>query len=81
MTRADHEACQTQDEAAFRKAIDTLTTKGLQAGLANVDYRGVTAEEWRKIGMDEILDKQIDAAIEEVKQELSWGRLLQSLSR
>ena len=24
---------------------DVLTTKGLQAGLANVDYRGVTAEE------------------------------------
>ncbi len=79
MTRADYEACQAQDETAFRKAIDVLTTKGLQAGLANVDYRGVTAEEWRKIGMDEILDRQIDVAIEEVKQETSWGRLLQSL--
>ncbi len=80
MTRADYEACQAQDETAFRKAIDTLTTKGLQAGLANVDYRGVTADQWRKIGMDEILDKQIDTAIEEVKQESSWGRLLQSLA-
>lgn len=80
MTRADYEACQAQDEAAFRRAIEGLTTKGLQAGLANVDYRGVTAEEWRKIGMDEILDKQIDVAIEEVKQESSWGTLLQSLA-
>ncbi len=78
-SRADYEACQTNDEAAFKRAIEALTHKGLQTGLSGIDYRAVVAEEWRRIGMDEQIDKQVDQAIGEVRDETSWGRLIQSL--
>ncbi len=80
MTRADYEACQSGDEQGFRAAIEALTLKGLQRGLADIDYKAVTAEEWRRAGLDEIIDKQVDVAVDEVRQESSWGRLLQSLA-
>jgi nitrogen regulatory protein PII-like uncharacterized protein len=79
MTRADYESCQAQDETGFRRAIEALTLKGLQTGLGSVDYRGVVADEWRRMSFDEIIDKQVDVAIAEVRQETSWGRLIQSL--
>lgn len=80
LTRAEYEACQAEDEAAFRSAVESITLKSLQAGLQQVDFRTLVAAEWRRIGFDEILDKQVDAAVDEVHGESSWGDLLQSLA-
>ena len=80
LTRADYEACQTGDEQAFRAAVERITSKALQAGLAAVDFKAVVAEEWRRTGLDETLDKQVDLAVAEVHDESSWGDLLQSLA-
>lgn len=80
LTRADYEACQTGDEQAFRAAVERITSKALQAGLAAVDFKVVVAEEWRRTGLDETLDKQVDLAVAEVHDESSWGDLLQSLA-
>ena len=60
MNRAEYEACQTRDEAAFRGAIENLTLKSLQQGLKKVDYPGLVNDEWRKAGFDDILDKRVD---------------------
>jgi hypothetical protein len=80
MSRADYEACQARDEASFRKAVEALTLKGLQTGLAGLDYGALVNEEWRRAEMDDTIDRQVDIAVTEVKQESSWGRLLQSLA-
>ncbi|HRN88066.1 hypothetical protein [Hyphomicrobium sp.] len=79
MTRADYEACQSADEAGFRKAIEALSLKALQAGVKTVDYRATVDREWRRAGMDDLLVKRVDLAIEEVRSETSWAGLAQSL--
>jgi hypothetical protein len=80
ISRAEYEACQARDEQAFRTAIETLTQNALTAGLAKIDYPAVVAQEWRRVGLDQLIDKQVDTAIGEVREESSWGTLLQSLA-
>ncbi len=79
MTRTEYEACQAKDEAAFRGAMEELTYKGLRSGLAGVDYGGVVREEWRRLDFDQVLDKQVDIAVNEVKDETSWTNLIKSI--
>ncbi len=64
-----------QDEASFRAAIDTLTQRALRDGIRRIDYAAAVADEWRKSGFDEVLDRRIDAAADEVAGETSfWDR-------
>ena len=80
MTRADYEACQAQDEQGFRRAIEALTLKGLEAGLAKFDYRALVADEWRRERFDDAIDKQVDEAIDQVREESTWFQLWSSLA-
>ena len=80
MTRADYEACQAGTETAFRAAVEQVTLRGLQSGIATIDYRAVVNEEWRRNNLDDVIDREVDKAINEVKEETSWGKLLQSLA-
>ena len=80
LTKADYEACQARDEAAFRAAIQAISVRALKTGIASVDFRGVVGEAWRRGGLDEIIDKRVDQAVDEVRQESSWASLLQSLA-
>jgi hypothetical protein len=80
ITRADYEACQARDENGFRAAIETLTRRGLQTGLANVDYKALVADEWRRGNIDDIIDREVDRAIGEVREESSWFKLWSSLA-
>lgn len=80
MTRAEYEACQTRDEQGFRGAIEAITVRSLRSGLADFDYKAAVGEEWRKAGVDEVLDKRVDIAVEEVRSSASWGSLIQSLA-
>jgi nitrogen regulatory protein PII-like uncharacterized protein len=80
MSRAEYEACQARDDAGFRTAIEGLTFKGLQTGLKGVDYRAVVNEEWRKLNVDDIIDKQVDVAVGEVRDETSWTNLIRSIA-
>lgn len=79
-SRADYEVCQTQDDATFRKAIEAITQKSLADGLVGVDYRSVVADEWRRLNLDATLDKQVDIAVEEVRNEQSLGSLVRSIA-
>ena len=75
LTKAEYEACQARDEAAFRSAIDGLTHRALQEGLKKVDYAGLVSDEWRKNNFDDVLDKSVDAIVAEVTTETSlWER-------
>jgi hypothetical protein len=80
MTRADYEACQARDEQGFRSAIQAITRRGLDAGLAGVDYKALLGDEWRKGNIDDIIDRQVDQAINEVRDESSWVQLMRSLA-
>lgn len=80
LTRADYEACQAQDEQAFRTAIGALTLKGLEAGLAKLEYGSLVADEWRRERFDDIIDRQVDDAIGQVRDESSWFQLWSSLA-
>ena len=80
LSRADYESCQARDEAGLRTAIATITTSALQAGLKTVDFRAAVADQWRKNDLDEVIDKRVDFAIDEVKGETSWTERLKSLA-
>lgn len=80
LSKPEYEACQARDEASFHAAIEAISIKALNAGIANVDYRAVVGDEWRRGGLDEIVDTRVDLAVEEVRQQTSWGNLLQSLA-
>ncbi len=80
LTRADYEACQAQDEEGFRRAIEALTQKGLEAGLAKLDYGPLVADAWRREKFDETIDRQVDEAIAQVRDESTWFQLWSSLA-
>jgi hypothetical protein len=79
-TRAEYEACQAQDEQQFKAAIEAITFKALHDGLSHVDYRAVVADGWRRGAIDGIIDKGVDLAISEVREETSWSELFRSLA-
>ena len=80
ISRADYEACQARDEQGFRRAVEALTLKGLETGLANLDYRAIVADEWRRGNLDDIIDRHVDEAIGQVRDESSWFQLWSSLA-
>lgn len=79
ITRAEYEACQATNEESFRTAIQAVTFKALQRGIATIDFNALVADEWRRAQFDELIDKRVDLAVAEVKGESSWAQLLQSL--
>lgn len=79
ITRTEYEACQAQDEAGFKTAVEALTSSSLEAALAQVDYKGLVADEWRRGGLDGLIDNQVDIAINEVRDQTSWSQRVQSL--
>jgi hypothetical protein len=80
MTRAEYEACQARDEPGFRSAIEAVTRRGLETGLIGLDYKAQLAEEWRRGNVDDVIDRQVDLAVGQVREESSWMQLLQSLA-
>jgi nitrogen regulatory protein PII-like uncharacterized protein len=80
LSRSEYEACQAQDEDGFRTAIEALTLKGLRAGLANFDYKSLVAEQWRRNNIDDVIDRQVDQAIAQVRDESSWFQLWSTLA-
>lgn len=80
MSRADYEACQTRDEAGFRSAITAIIEKTLTASISQVDYNEIVKDQWRTGNLDHIVDTRVDLAVEEVRDETSWGSLIKSLA-
>jgi len=80
MSRAEYEACQARDENGFRAAVESITRKGLESGIANLDYKALVADEWRRGNVDDVIDRQVDQAIGQVRDESSWFKLWSSLA-
>lgn len=79
MSRAEYEACQTRDEAAFRAAIAAIIEKTLSASVSQVDYNEIVKDQWRTGNLDQIVDARVDIAVADVRDETSWGSLIKSL--
>lgn len=80
VTRADIEACKSQDELIFRQAVADVTTYSLEQSLGTVDYEALVADEWRNGDVGAIIDARVDIAIKEIREETSWGNLLKTLA-
>ncbi len=80
LTKSEYEACQAREEPAFHAAIEAISIRALKTGIANVDFRAIVGDEWRRGGLDEIVDNRVDLAVEEVRQQTSWANLLESLA-
>ena len=79
-TRAEYEACQTQDEGALRKAVISIVSEQLDKGTKSIDYAALVGDQWRNHSLDQVIDTRVDIAVEEVKSETSWTERLQSLA-
>jgi hypothetical protein len=79
LTRAEYDACQGTSEQSFRAAVEQITLAAMNRGLAEIDYKTLVADEWRKGGLDELVDKRVDLAIAEVQNETSTGDRLKSI--
>lgn len=77
---ADPAACRVDDEEAFRAEVDRLTLAALEVGLEDVDYHGLVAEVWHNQAIDSVLDRRIDDAIAQIKEETSWTTIVKSLA-
>ncbi len=80
LSRADYESCQARDEVGLQSALANISADALKAGTKSIDYRSLVSDQWRRVGLDEIIDKRVDFAVDEVKNETSWTERLQSLA-
>lgn len=80
MSRAEYEQCQAGDETAFRAAVARVTHEALTKSLADLDYGPIVREAWRRGNVDDVLWRQVDAAIGEVREESSWTELWGSIA-
>lgn len=80
MTRAAYEDCAARDEDALGTALAAISAEALNRGIGELDYRGLVGEAWRRNNVDDVIDKRVDIAVEEVKAETSWTQRLSSLT-
>ena len=80
MSRAEYERCQTGDEAAFRAEVARVTETALRKSLTGIDYGPIVREAWRRGSVDDVLSRQVDLAVGEVREESSWTDLIGSIA-
>ena len=80
VSRAEYEQCQTGDEATFRAAVSRVTEAALNQSLTGIDYGPIVREAWRRGAVDDVLSRQVDLAIGEVREESSWTDLIGSIA-
>ena len=79
LSRTTYENCAAQDDAGLTAAVATISADALKTSIGHLDYKALVGDAWRKNSLDEIIDKRVDIAVEEVKNETSWADLIKSL--
>lgn len=80
LSRADYEECQARDESGLRTAVAAISAQALKTGITSVDFPALVREQWRRTGIDDVIDKRVDIAVAEVQNETSWSERLKSLA-
>jgi hypothetical protein len=77
----DYASCQVQGESQFRAAIEGITLRALERGVAGVDYQALVSDQWRRNGIDALIDRQVDEAVAQVGKEEGWSVLKSIVSK
>lgn len=80
LSRAAYEDCAARDEDGLAAALTMISADALKEGIGKLDYKALVNEAWRRNSVDEIIDKRVDIAVEEVKNETAWSELLASIT-
>lgn len=80
LSRTAYEDCAAQDEAGLGAALTAISSDALKAGIGKLNYAALVGNAWRDHNLDDIIDKRVDLAVEEVKTETSWGERLKSIT-
>ncbi|MEQ1719395.1 MAG: hypothetical protein ABL907_25960, partial [Hyphomicrobium sp.] len=67
LSRAAYEDCAARDEEGLGVALTSISADALKAGIGKLDYKALVGDAWRRNSVDEIIDKRVDLAVEEVK--------------
>ena len=74
------ESCKVDNEEQFRERVTEITSGALRKGLRTVDYEALVDDQWRKNDMDALIDRLVDAAAKQVREESSWSELISSIA-
>ncbi len=74
------ETCRVDSESDFRARVAAITLAALEKGMEGVDFPALVRQKWRERKIGATIDSLVDAAIEEVRKESSWGKLVKSLA-
>lgn len=80
LSRSAYDECAARDEAGLEASLARISEDALKAGIGKVDYQALVGRAWDSHNLDEIIDKRVDIAVEEVKAETSWAERLKSLT-
>ncbi|MEZ5898360.1 MAG: hypothetical protein R3D51_02595 [Hyphomicrobiaceae bacterium] len=80
LTRSGYDECAARDEAGLGAALTAISADALKTGIGKLDYNALVREAWHRNNVDEVIDKRVDIAVEEIKAETSWSELLSSLA-
>lgn len=80
LSRSAYEDCAARDETGLATALTTISADALKTGIGKLDYAALVNNAWYEHNLDEIIDKRVDLAVEEVKTETSWGERIKSLA-
>jgi len=73
--------CEQVDEALLRDELNRITQDVFATEQGDLDIAGLVDEQWTVLGMDALLDSQIDLAVERVRSEEDyWDRVLSGWS-
>ncbi len=74
------QSCKVDNEEQFRERVAEITSGALRKGLRIVDYEALVDDQWRKNDMDALIDRLVDAAAKQVREESTWSELIASIA-
>ena len=73
-TPPGRERCLTLNEAALRRELREVSGAFFDAELSAVDLPRMVESKWLELGMPELLEAEVGAAVDSVEQETEWTR-------
>lgn len=80
LSRAAYDECAARDEEQLGASLAAISADALKAGIGKLDYPALVGNAWRDHNLDDIIDKRVDMAVEEVKSETTWGERIKSIA-
>ncbi|MBI1385105.1 MAG: hypothetical protein GC150_09365 [Rhizobiales bacterium] len=72
--------CEVDDEDAFRERVRELAVTTFRDGIARVDVPLVVADQWRENAFAALIDRLVDEAADQLREETDWDQLVATLA-